>query len=111
MKFKMLIERRIPKFRFLYLVTGVFLLLLGVLMSHVGAQYILWPVAVLCFSLMIYPTLLTWMISVVLFMISAVYHTILLIDQLMLLGSEIKVAYILRDAPIPSRLLWFSAFL
>lgn len=100
MKFEMLIERRIPKFRFLYLVTGVFLIFLGWMKSYMGAQMILWPIAVLCFSLMIYPTLLTWMMSVVIFMTGSVHYSILLVEQLIWMRSEVKVAYILRDAPI-----------
>lgn len=41
MKFEILIERRIPKFRFLYLVMGVFLIFLGWMKSYMGAQMIL----------------------------------------------------------------------
>jgi len=100
MKFKLLIERRIPKFRSIYLVTGVFLIFLGWMKSYMGAQMILWPIAVLCFSLMVYPTLLTWMMSIVIFMTGSVYYSILLIEQLIWIRSEVKVAYILRDVPI-----------
>ncbi|PHS33298.1 MAG: hypothetical protein COA92_05270 [Sulfurovum sp.] len=100
MKFEMLIERRIPKFRFLYLVTGVCLIFLGWMKSYMGAQMILWPIAVLCFSLMSYSTLLTWMMSVVIFMTGSVHYSILLIEELIWMRSEVKVAHILRDAPI-----------
>lgn len=95
-----LFQRRRPTHKYIYLVSALFVVFWGVKWSYMGAYVIFFPVAILCVSMVYYPTLFTWIIISILFMLSAIYYTILLVNQFIVMQSQNKVAYILEDHPI-----------
>lgn len=106
--FKRLLERRTPKYRYIYLIAALFLIFWGVSWFFMGAHIILFPIALLCLSMTVYPTLLTWIIIVILFMTGAIHYSIVLIDELIAMRSENKIAYILGDYPVGFPLMVLS---
>lgn len=49
-----------PSFPGVYALAGIVLSLIGVTGIHYGAAFLFWPLAITCFSLIVYPTLFTW---------------------------------------------------
>jgi len=49
-----------PKFPVIYGLAGIVLSLLGLAGFQYGAAYLYWPLAIICFSLIVYPTLFAW---------------------------------------------------
>ena len=100
MRLKMLIERRSPKFRVGYIMSGLVLTFIGVIGFHYGAFIIFWPIAALCFSLAIYPTLITWALTTGIFIFGSIFYSNMLREEILAMQSDVKVSYTLRNDPI-----------
>ncbi len=83
-----LTKRRQPCFGLVYAFSGVVLFLIGITGVQYGAAYFYWPLSVLCFSLLFYPTLFAWGLISGLYNIAALVYIGFTIKELITKGSE-----------------------
>ncbi len=85
---KILFSRRKSTFPVVYGVAGVFLSVLGLIGFYYGAALLFWPLAFVCFSLIIYPTLFAWVVIAGSFFVASLVYFGFTIFELLTQGSE-----------------------
>ncbi len=111
---KKLFNRRKATIPVVYGISGIFLAVIGLFGFNYGAALIFWPLAFVCFSLMIYPTLFAWGIIASCFVTASIAYIGFTIFELLTQGtnstifSDNIIVYILYVAVI--LLLTFGIF-
>ena len=85
---KKIFQRMNPKLSGVYGLAGIVLILLGLFGFSYGAAFFFWPLAVICFSLIVYPTLFCWGIVTGAFSAAAITYIGFTIFELTTKGQE-----------------------